>query len=577
MKILACLVFFLPLSAVTQTSVGIASVPSAPAVPPPAPLQVPARIGITQEVDLALPDAIRAVLENNRDVEVSRISRQKATLGLRAAKGYFDPVFGGSAYKLRTVSPVSSSLGGATNGKLSQKELYADPQISGNSPWFGTTYKLDFASSKQQSSSTYNTLNPTYPTSATLNLVQPLWGGLRFDQNRERLAVARKNIGQTQEQFRQKLIEITTQAIRAYWELDYARRNLDVQIEAVHLAEQQDASNRRQVEQGMQAPVDVIQTQTQISTYQQNVFNALQQLTRAENTLKALMLPDRTDPLWSAALRTSVEVDRSRVLPELQEALHQALAERPDLAAGLLGIQVSELDARLAREQARPQINLTAQLGSQGLAGQVASQAADPFGSLFSPFIDRINVLSATAGLPPLSLGGTGSGSSSVPAVFNGGYGQSLSNLRAGSFPTVKVGLQVSIPIRNRTARAQAGIAEANKRQTMTQQQQLEMTVESDVRNSLQQLANSRMLLSAAQRARQLAEDQFASEQRQFKAGTSSVFLVLQRQNELINARLREIRATADSGEAEADFDRATANTLKRQNIEIETTVPRVP
>ena len=122
------------------------------------------------------------------------------------------------------------------------------------------------------------------------------------------------------------MIDITTRVIIAYWELDYALRNLDVQIEAVRLAEQQDASNRRQVEQGTQAPVDVIQTQTQMSTYQQNVFIAQQQVTQAENTLKTLMLPNRNDPLWNAALKTSDTPSREAPIPTLEEALQQKLS-----------------------------------------------------------------------------------------------------------------------------------------------------------------------------------------------------------------------------------------------------------
>jgi len=202
------------------------------------------------------------------------LSLAKASSGVTSAKGYFDPVIGGTGYKLRQVSPQASSLGGAVNGAVAQDEIFADPQISGSSPWLGTNYTLDFSSAKINNNSSFNALNPTYPTAATLNLTQPLWRGLFFDQNRERLLVARKGVRQTDEQFRQSVITIATQAIRAYWELEYALRNLDVQIEAVHLAEQQDASNRRQVEQGTQAVVDVIQTQTQLSNYQQNVFSA---------------------------------------------------------------------------------------------------------------------------------------------------------------------------------------------------------------------------------------------------------------------------------------------------------------
>ncbi len=542
--------------------------PASPALPPATTLEIAPRIGITSEVQLTLPEVIRAVLSNNRDVEVSRLSREKAVFTLRAAKGYFDPVFGGNGYANRQVTPAASSLGGATNGAVIQKEIYADPQITGSSPWLGTTYKLDFASARIDSNNTFNSLNPTYPTSTTLQLTQPLWGGLFFDQNRERLSVARRGVAQTQEQFRQRVIETTTQAIHAYWELDYALNNLNVQIEAVRLAEQQDASNRRQVEQGIQAPVDVIQTQTQVSTYQQNVFNAQLQLTQAENTLKALMLPNRSDPLWDAALKTATSLDESSAIPTFEEAIQQALAERPDLKAGQIGVKISEIDARLAREQVRPQINLTAQAGVQGLAGRTVTQAANPFGAIFGPLFTRVDELSALAGLPPVDTSGL-SGGSSVPGFFVGGYGESLQTLRDGRFPTVQVGLQISLPIGNRTARAEAHIAETNTRQSVAQQQQLEMTVVSDVRNSLQQLVNADLVLTASHRAAQLSEQQYESEQRQLKAGTSSVYLVLQRQNELISAKLREIRATANRGEAEAEFDRSTANTLRRHNIEI--------
>ena len=87
-------------------------------------------------------------------------------------------------------------------------------------------------------------------------------------------------------------------AVQSYWELDYAYRNLQVQLEAVQLAEQQDASNRRQVEQGLLAPTDVVATQTQIATFSQNFFAAQQAVTAAENALKVLMLADRSDLMW---------------------------------------------------------------------------------------------------------------------------------------------------------------------------------------------------------------------------------------------------------------------------------------
>jgi len=131
----------------------------------------------------------------------------------------------------------------------------------------------------------------------------------------------------------------------------------------------------------------------------------------------------------------------------------------------------------------------------------------------------------------------------------------------------VLVGVQMSIPLRNRTASAQLAIGRAEQRRLATQQQNLEIAVEADVRNSLQSLATARARLDSSEAARKFAEEQYASEQRQFQAGTSSVFLVLQRQTELVAARSREIRANADLGRNAADLDRATARTLAANHI----------
>ncbi len=531
---------------VTQNPPGpiAAKEPTTPELPALKPLEVPARLGILGEATITLPEVIRKVLDNNRDLIVYRIAAQEALFNVNGAKGYYDPVLGLNAYRIKNVTPVASLLGGAANGKLTQKELYADPQVSGSVPWLGGTYKLDFSSARQSSDSTFVVLNPEFLTSANLNFTQPLWRGLRFDENRYRLQVSSKNVLLTSQQLRQRVIEVVTQAIEAYWELDYAYQDLAVEIEAVRLAEQQDLSNRRQVKQGILAAVDVIQTQTQVSTFQENIFTAQEGLTRAENSLKALLLPSKDDPMWSFALVPTTSIDLGAPLPELAYALKQALASRPELSESKVNVDVNRLDTRLNQEQARPQINVFANVGVQGLSGRPLAVAPNPILQQF------------------------GLSSGTLPAIFPGGYSQSLSNLYNGYFPLVQVGIQMSLPIRNRTAGAQLAIGVAEGKRLTAQQQSLEMMVEADVRNSLQSVAGARARLDSAQSARKFAEDQYASEQRQFQAGTSSVFLVLQRQTDLIAARSREIRARADVGKAAADLDRATARTLVAQNIE---------
>lgn len=135
--------------------------------------------------------------------------------------------------------------------------------------------------------------------------------------------------------------------------------------------------------------------------------------------------------------------------------------------------------------------------------------------------------------------------------------------------PVAQVGVDISLPIRNRTAQAVAQNAEADARKAKAQREQVEMMVEADVRNSLQAANSAQARLEAAVVARRSAEEQYASEQRQFQAGTSTVFLVLQRQTDLIAARSREVRARSDFAEAAAGLDRAMSTTIAVHHIEV--------
>jgi len=127
----------------------------------------------------------------------------------------------------------------------------------------------------------------------------------------------------------------------------------------------------------------------------------------------------------------------------------------------------------------------------------------------------------------------------------------------------------MSFPIRNRTAEAQSAVAMSETKRLEAMRKQVELAIEQDVRNALQGVVTAGARLEAAGNARHYAEQQYASEQRQFQAGTSTVFLVLQRQTDLIAALTREARARADLGEASANLDRATARTLDARKIEV--------
>ena len=151
-----------------------------------------------------------------------------------------------------------------------------------------------------------------------------------------------------------------------------------------------------------------------------------------------------------------------------------------------------------------------------------------------------------------------------------GDYGQSLSNLWAGDFPTTQIQLRVSLPIRNRAAEANLSTAIAQGRRIQNQREQVEQTIEADVRNAMQLMQSAQLRLDAARVQRESAEEQYNSEQRQFRAGTSTLFLVQQRQTTMITARSQERRAESDLGEAIAAYELSTGSILRQHNINLQ-------
>jgi HAE1 family hydrophobic/amphiphilic exporter-1 len=404
----------------------------------------------------------------------------------------------------------------------------------------GTSYSLKFSDSKQTNDSSFTTLNPQYPSSLSLTFTQPLWRDLRIDAGRRSLLVARKNQSLSTERLRQKAIERVTQAIQYYWELVFAWQNLEVQNEAVHLAMQQYESNRRQVEQGMLAPIEVVAAQTQVATYRQTQAAAQQTLTLAENNLKQMMTGSPDNQLWNQALIPETDLALDFLAPSLEDALGLALASRPELAESSINLAINKIDTKYYKDQAKPQVDAYATITASGLAG--TQQTTIQFGNF------------------PIG---------NVPEVLIGSNRQSLSNMWARDFPTVKAGIQISLPFGNRTAKENAAISLLEGKRLQLTKKQMEMYVTADVRNALEQLNSSHARYEAAGIAARAAKEQYASEQRQFQEGTSTMFLVLQRQTSLIAARSNEVRTRADLAEAIANVNRATARTLEANQIKL--------
>jgi HAE1 family hydrophobic/amphiphilic exporter-1 len=560
---LAC---FFPLAMAQQPSTTTMSSPRpSTLVPPVRPFLLPPRTGVETQMEISLDQTLALALANNKDIEAARIDRLEADYTLSAAQGAYDPQLTVTSYWEQQITPVASALGGSSTGSLLNKTWLADPGVTQPLPWYGGTFKTDLSSADVYSNNTFLSLNPQYETSLNFSYTQPLWRNLLYDGNRHQIDVAKKNRSLTDQQFRQRVMGIVLQAEQAYWELQYAYNNLQVQLDAVRIGIQQDESNRRQEEQGLLAPIDVVAAQTQLANFEVGAYAAQSALTSAENSLKELVLPDRTDTNWSSAMIPVTPANVIAPLTPLPDAIAEALANRPEIAEVKINGEINEKDIRYYRELTKPQVNLTALYSRQGLAGTVLPAGPNPFTNAFGPLTTQINELSALAGLPALS--GISFGSGTVPPVLVGNYGKSLSGIWNGDFPTTEVQLNISLPIRNRTADANLGKSLAETRRIRNQMQQTEQNIQSDVRTAMENLQMAQLRLQAAAVARESAEEQYQSEQRQFRAGTSTLFLVQQRQATMITARSQERRSQADLSEAIAQFRLATGTILSERNI----------
>ena len=531
------------------------------------------RVGVDmgEQRALSVREVIEMALANNKDIEVARENVRAAEFDLQAARGVYDPRFQTNSYYERTEQPAASFLSGSSTGAVTQSGLFSASSVQGLTPKFGGGYRLDFVNNRVTTNNQFAALNPQYPTALTFSYTQPVLRGLRFDQNRRAIEIAKKNLSLTDAQFRQRAIETITQVEQAYWDLVFALRNLQVQIDAVKQARTQVESNQRLVQQGVIAPIDIVAASTQVTTFEQNVYTAQEAVTRAENTLKTLILPDRNAPLWSKPLTpvTPVSLEAPRV--PLEQATAAALKSRPELAQLQTSAEINQIDARYFRDLTRPQLDLVGTYTSAGLAGALVTPTGNTNTGANALLRTRVNELSAIAGLEPLP---TTTATSTVNENLVGGLPKSLSNLAQQDYPTYRVGVRVELPLRNRTAQANYGRSLAEGRRIQNQRAQAEQVIEADVRNAVQSLRSAESRLASAAASRRSAELQYESEQRQFRAGTTTIFLVLQRQNELLAARGRELQAQTDLNKAIAEFQRATGNTLEANNVAVRTDGP---
>ena len=484
--------------------------------------------------DLTLDDAIQRALDRNLDIAVERINPQVQDLTLAERQASYRPTLGFNTDYASRTNPSASQLDGGLITETDTSNF--DVSIDWPVKWGGGNLSAGFDNNRQETNNAFSSFNPSFRSVFVSQYSQPLLRGFRTDSNRTQIQVTRINRDISDIDLRQTVTNTVADVENAYWELLYSIAAVDVQQQALDLAEQLVRDNRARVEIGTLAPIDVVQSQSEAASRRQALAQARQTLRTAELSLKRLIVGGTQDELWGATLNPVDSPQLSRPPIDLEGAVRNALGQRTDLGRAQRQQDINELNVRSLRNNTLPALDLVGTYQLQGQGGNLLLR--DFFGS--------------------------------APAeVIPGGYGDALNQIVDARFPVWNLSLQLSYPIGTSSAEAALERARLQVRQTEAQLRQLELTVATEVTNAAVQIESVQERVAAATVARELAEQQLDAEESKFEVGMSTNFFVVQAQRDLATAQDSELRAILDYQNALVEFERLQQTSLSRAGISI--------
>jgi len=546
---------------------------------------------------LSLQDAIALALENNLDIAIQRYGPQLADAAIQLAqaggfaRGVSTNVTAGPASAsvssagttpgatqvagAASSTATSSAVGGSVLAQSGPPIPSLDPTLTGVLNWghittpqtsafvtgsneliqrqnlgnfgiskgflTGTIVSLGLNNTNTTSNSPRSDFNPATTSSLGLSFTQHLLQGFGPSINSRQIRIA-KNNREVSDLTLKLQVETTVAAVmELYWDLVSFRDAVQVARDALTASQQLLENNRKQVEVGTLASIEVVRAEAEIASREQTLNAAQTRVLQQETILKtALSRTGVANPALAAA--HIIPTDRINVPPAepitpIQDLTAQAIASRPELAQSRIQLHNQELTIRGSRNALLPTLDLVANASNGALAGEP-------------------NPLPALPGSPH-----------SNTAFFIGGYGTVLSQLFARNFPNYSVGLSLNIPIRNRAAQAQVATDQLTYRQQQLVLQRLENQVRVDVQNAQIGVSNARAQLAAAQKAQVLQQQTLDAEQKKLQLGASTTYNVILAERDLVTSQSNTVAAEAAYAKARVELDRATGQILYNHNI----------
>lgn len=494
-------------------------------------------IGVAQlrvqgdEIHLTLEEAVQLALERNLNLRTERYAREQGRLRIQEAMGIYDFNLLAAIAHSEIESPSATNLDGA---EVQVQER--DSLSVGGSQLFPTGGFLsgDVTDGRFETNSSFSLLNPSFSSGLDLSFTQPLLRSFGRAATEYTLEIARVGSEISQQIFVGQVIATIQNVENAYWNLVEARYAQLVAIDSLKLAEELHSNNQVRVDVGTLAPLELVQSEAQIATRQEAIIRARGAVGDAEDLLFFFLNIDQGDA-WSKTIVPDTEPSIEYPPVDLAQAIESALASRTEIVSQKLQVKGLMIDQAFFAQATKPRLDLKATYGLSGLGGDVVIRNPD----------------------------GT------IDSTIPGGWSDAFDQVTGFDFPGWSIGLELGIPIQNRTARARKAIADLALEAGKLTADELELRITTEVRAAVRGLETSREQLESAKVSTRLGEKNLDAERKKYDNGLSTAYQILQVQDDLTAARYRQVAAVTGYRKSIVEYNRAIGALLASSNVSI--------
>jgi len=462
---------------------------------------------------LSLKSYLALVMANNTDIQLQFLTLESPKNAITRALAVWDPLASAGFSSTRATSPSVTALSGAnTTVTLSQPANFSYVQTLPT----GMQFDVGYSASKATSNSSFATLNPALSSSLSFSFSQPLLRNRGAAVNRLNLMLAKSRLNVAQSTLRNNLIQLVNSAENAYWDVVQARENLRVSLSAKKLADDSLALSQKELDLGAISPLDIYNPQQQAANADLGVSQARFALVQVENALRKQMGADLDPEVRRLPMDLTEAVEISVVAGEIEaeKEVDKAYHARPDLRAYVQTLDADDLSIRQAKNEILPNLSLSGSYITQGVGGNVYQTSTDAL----------TGVVTTAAPIP-------------------GGFADALSQMFGFGYPSYTLGLNLSLPIRNRAATADMADALVQKKRDALTVRNTQQQIRLSVLQAVSNVEASEESLKLALVAREFAAKYLDAENQKFSLGSEPMQFVLQAQTQLSQAESAVVQA----------------------------------